>query len=184
MKNEIKESVFKDFTRKYSLSKTLRFELIPEGKTLENMRNHLRYDKELQTFLADQEIEDAYQILKPVFDYLHEQFITESLESETAKKLNFKGYLEKYKNRKELKDKDFEVIEKTLRKAFAGTYEEAAENFRERAGKDAKGKYLLEDRGCKILTEQGILKYIEKNIESFIEIKPKEEIKKALKDFK
>lgn len=53
-----KKSVFDSFTNKYALSKTLRFELKPVGRTLENMRTHLKYDENLQTFLKDQAIED------------------------------------------------------------------------------------------------------------------------------
>ena len=69
--------IFSEFTNLYSLSKTLRFELKPIGKTLENMRDNLKFDKNLQTFFSDQEIENAYQTLKPIFDSLHEEFITE-----------------------------------------------------------------------------------------------------------
>lgn len=180
---ETKKSIFDDFTGKYQLSKTLRFELKPVGKTLDNMREHLRYDKNLQTFLEDQEIEDAYQSLKPVFDFLHEQFITKSLESDIVKKIDFAKYLEKYKHRKDLQEKDFESVEKLLRDEFPKAYNEAAEKLRIKAGKSEKGKNILNDNGHKILTEKGILEYIEKNISEFMEIKPKEEIEKALDAF-
>jgi CRISPR-associated protein Cpf1 len=96
-------SHFNQFTGLYSLSKTLRFELRPVGKTLENMRNRVfvdkngnnkkDYDPALQTFLKDQSIEDAYQYLKPYFDKLHEEFITDSLNSDTARRLDFSDYL-------------------------------------------------------------------------------------------
>src|SRR3989338_4775167 len=89
-------SVFDQFTNLYSLSKTLRFELKPEGKTLKNMREHLRWDEKLQTFFADQEVEDAYQTLKPIFDKLHEEFINDSLNSEQVKNIDFSEYLSEY----------------------------------------------------------------------------------------
>ncbi|KKT34863.1 MAG: hypothetical protein UW24_C0020G0033 [Parcubacteria group bacterium GW2011_GWA2_44_12] len=79
------ENIFDQFTGKYSLSKTLRFELKPVGKTLEKMREHFEYDKNIQTFLYDQRIEDAYQTLKPEVDKFHEEFITDSLQSQSAK---------------------------------------------------------------------------------------------------
>lgn len=85
-------SVFEGMTNLYSLSKTLRFELKPVGKTRENMDDNLEYDKDLQTFLKDQSIEDAYQVLKPVFDTIHEDFITQSLESEEGKKIDIAEY--------------------------------------------------------------------------------------------
>lgn len=184
MTDETKEkSIFDEFTGKYSLSKTLRFELNPIGKTLDNMREHLRYDENLQTFLADQEIENAYQSLKPVFDFLHEQFINESLESDIVKKINFAKYLEKYKHRKDLQEKDFESVEKSLRDEFPKAYDEAAEKLKIKAGKNKKGKDILTDNGYKILTEKGILEYIEKNTAEFSRIKPKEEIEEALTAF-
>ena len=53
------------------------------------MNENLKYEESFKTFLKDQDIEDAYQILKPVFDIIHENFITKSLESEEAKKIDF-----------------------------------------------------------------------------------------------
>ena len=82
---------FNDFNKLYSLSKTLRFELKPIGKTRENI------EKNNPSFIKDKEIKEAYQILKPVFDLLHEEFITNSLESPEPKKLNIETYFEIYK---------------------------------------------------------------------------------------
>ena len=109
--------IFADFTNQYSLSKTLRFELKPEGKTLENMRTHLEYDKDLQTFMKDQDIEDAYQTLKPAIDKIHEVFITKSLESKEAKEIDFAEYFEKYKKQEDDKG------EKELMKEIGNLYE-------------------------------------------------------------
>src|SRR3989344_5958259 len=176
-------SIFDKFTRQYSLSKTLRFELKPVGKTLENMRNHLGFDEKLQTFFADQEIKHAYMTLKPIFDSIHEKFITESLASSVAKKINFLEYFKKYKNRKELGEKEFQNIEKQLRTKFNDAYIEAAESLRKKAGKDEKGKYVLRDASYKVLTEQGILKYIAKNTVEFGNIESREKIDHALKAF-
>lgn len=89
------KSIFDEFTGKYSISKTLRFELRPVGNTLKNMRTAFEYDESIQTFLVDQRIEDAYQTLKPVIDKFHEEFITDSLQSEIARKINFLEYINK-----------------------------------------------------------------------------------------
>lgn len=171
-------SIFDSFTNQYSLSKTLRFELRPVGKTLENMRHHLRYDEKLQTFLADQEIEDAYLALKPIFDSLHEEFITESLESEPASKIDFTDYYRKYEEKAELKDE-----EKKLRSHFTKAYEETANLWKQKAGTNDKGKAILTEKSYKVLTEKGILEYIRKNADQFPEIKSAEEILAALKAF-
>lgn len=177
-------SIFDQFTRKYALSKTLRFELKPVGKTLENMRRHLRYDKNLQTFLADQEIEDAYQILKPVLDAVHEEFINRSLESDAVKKINFSEYFKNYQEKDVLKESNLENIEKHLRKFFSKAYDDTAETLKNDAGKNGKGKNIFKERSYKILTEKGILDYIGKSAEKFSDIKPGAEIDKALSVFK
>lgn len=179
-------SLFSNFTNLYELSKTLRFELKPIGKTLEKMREHLQYDRNLQTFLADQDIEDAYQTLKPLFDYLHKEFITGSLESETARNIDFYGYLKEYRNNKEVKgkNKNLENIEKLLRNALAETYQNAAKSLKEKAGKDEREKDILTEKGYKILTEKGILEYIRRDASKFSEIKSEKEILEALKVFK
>ncbi len=176
-------NLFGDFTNLYSLSKTLRFELKPVGKTLENMRKHLRYDESLQTFLADQEIEDAYQKLKPVFDHLHEKFIGESLESEAAQKITFDDYLELYRNRKNVQERDIENEEKKLRSQFAAAYETTADLWKKRTGNNAKEKPILGEKSFKILTERGILEFIRKNIDTFAPIQPVQAIEKALTSF-
>lgn len=152
---------FDDFTNLYSLSKTLRFELRPVGKTIENMREHLRYDEYLQTFLADQEIEDAYQALKPLFDSSHEEFITDSLESEIAKNIDFSEYLKIYRDKKNLKEKDFESHEKLLRNQLGETYTEAGEIWKTKKYLNyqwKKGSKIA--NGSDILSCQDILKLI------------------------
>ena len=106
------KSLFDNFTQQYSLSKTLRFELRPVGKTLENMHAQLEYNKDLQTFLKDQEIEDAYQKLKPLFDELHEEFITDSLDSVQAKQIDFSEYLALYEVKKELQTVEKNYVKK------------------------------------------------------------------------
>ncbi|NJK71824.1 MAG: hypothetical protein HC932_06370 [Thermales bacterium] len=87
------QSIFSKFTNLYSLTKTLRFELKPVGKTLENMKNNLGYDIDLQTFLKDQEIEDAYNLIKPELDKIHEEFINEALTLNEDSDIDFESYL-------------------------------------------------------------------------------------------
>lgn len=115
---------FSQFTNKYSLSKTLRFELKPVGKTLEKMKTNFAYDQDLKTFLKDQKIEDAYQALKPFIDEIHKEFITSSLESERAKKIDFTSYFEAYKAKKDDKG------EKVLREKIGELYKIGEENIK------------------------------------------------------
>lgn len=149
-------AVFDNFTNLYSLSKTLRFELKPEGKTLENMHQHLRYDKALQTFLADQEIEDAYQKLKPLFDKLHEEFINDSLNSDQAKNIDFSEYLTEYRTKRDLQN-----IEKKLREEIGKTFIEAGGKWKqEKYPKYGWKKGSKIANGSDILLTQDILELI------------------------
>lgn len=115
---------FSQFTNKYSLSKTLRFELKPVGKTLEKMKTNFAYDQDLQTFLKDQKIEDAYQALKPFIDEIHEKFIIASLKFEEAKHIDFSDYFKAYKQKKDDKD------EKVLREKIGELYKIGEENIK------------------------------------------------------
>ena len=64
--------LFDQFTNVYSLSKTLRFELIPQGKTLEYI--------EQQGILSEDEARaDNYKIVKALLDEYHKRFISEAL---------------------------------------------------------------------------------------------------------
>ena len=70
------KSVFDDFTNLYSLSKTLRFELKPVGKTL----NHLP-----DVVVTDAHIKKLYtEVMKPALDSLHSDFITETLKNNVS----------------------------------------------------------------------------------------------------
>lgn len=140
-------------------------------------------DLQLINFLHDQQVEDAYQILKPVFDKLHEEFITKSLEGDAAKKINFEDYYNLYakqkgeqdKDKKKKIDKPLETERGKLRRAFTPIYEAEGENFKDKAGKDEKDKLILKESSFKVLTEAGILKYIKNNIDGIAkkEIKDK-----------
>ena len=59
------------FTNKYSISKTLRFRLIPQGKTLEYFNK--RY------LASDVERSDEYQIVKEYIDRYHKTFIEKKI---------------------------------------------------------------------------------------------------------
>jgi CRISPR-associated protein Cpf1 len=71
----------KDFTNLYQLSKTLRFELIPQGKTLEHI--------EKNGFLTqDEHRAESYQEVKRIIDDYHKAFIEKAL---TGFKLKYKS---------------------------------------------------------------------------------------------
>jgi len=138
-------------------------------------------DLQLVNFLHDERIEDAYQVLKPVFDTLHEEFITDSLESAEAKKIDFGNYYglyekqksEQNKDEKKKIDKPLETERGKLRKAFTPIYEAEGKNLKNKAGKEKKDKDILKESGFKVLIEAGILKYIKNNIDEFADKKLK-----------
>ena len=89
---------FNQFTNLYQVSKTLRFELQPIGKTAKTFEKWLKQmdmTKDVENLFAkDKRIRDAYLVIKPIMDKLHEQFIEVSLSSSEAKKIDFLKYFE------------------------------------------------------------------------------------------
>jgi CRISPR-associated protein Cpf1 len=61
---------FKDFTKLYSLNKTLRFELIPQGETSERI---------IAKWLDDTERAESYSKVKSLIDCRHREIINEVL---------------------------------------------------------------------------------------------------------
>jgi len=59
-----KENIFENFTHQYSLSKTLRFELIPTEETK-------RFLEKNEIIKKDAVIDESYHKAKPYFDSLH-----------------------------------------------------------------------------------------------------------------
>lgn len=106
---------YSDFTNLYQLSKTLRFELKPVGKTAETFKQWLsemnNSDKEENLFAKDKKIKNAYMVIKPIIDKLHERFIEKSLTSKEAKEIDFSPYFEAYKQKNVL-----DTFEEGLRK--------------------------------------------------------------------
>ncbi|WP_156470903.1 hypothetical protein, partial [Francisella hispaniensis] len=67
-------SIYQGFVNKYNLSKTLRFELIPQGKTRENI-------KIKGLILDDEKRAKDYKKAKQIIDKYHQFFIEEILSS-------------------------------------------------------------------------------------------------------
>lgn len=166
MQNDL---VWNDLVNKYSLSKTLRFELRPVDKD----RNLLSPNESNRVFAdiieKDKKIKQAYIILKPILDKIHEQVINKSLSSKEAKEINFSDYYDIYKKKGKLK-----TIEKDLREEIVNTFKIGVNLIKENSVKDTKGKSIFKDKaktkdkiGIHCLTESGMLEYIKKNIFNF-----------------
>lgn len=111
---------FEQFTNLYSLSKTLRFELKPMGRTLENI-----HKSEILTF--DEHRAESYSKVKKIIDQYHKAFIESVLGrfaleyNSLGKKNSLQEYYELYMVRvkTDAQKKEFEAIHDSLRKQIA-----------------------------------------------------------------
>lgn len=134
---------FENFTGLYPLSKTLRFELKPIGKTLE-------YIEKNELLATDKDRAESYVKVKKIIDRYHKQFIEDSLRDFKLKYNNEgkKDSLEEYfyyyklKNRDD-RQKDFEEIQKNLRKQIVSRFKEH-EKYNNLFGKKLIREDLLE----------------------------------------
>jgi CRISPR-associated protein Cpf1 len=106
------DSNITSFSFKYSLSKTLRFELKPVGKTLENIQNKGLIAK-------DEERSKSYARMKKTIDAFHKYFIELAMKEVELTKLN--EYVEHYYESAERKKEDsfiksFDKVKADLRK--------------------------------------------------------------------
>lgn len=130
-----KNTISDNFTNLYSLSKTLRFELKPIGKTAENIQAK-------GLLKEDESRAKEYQVVKKIIDKYHKLFIEESFDSvlqPVNDRNSFQKLFEKqvhnfsklyYKTNKDDKDKnELEAISKIMRKlivsVFKGNYNES-----------------------------------------------------------
>ena len=120
-------NVFKPFTGLYPLSKTLRFELIPVGKTLENIEKK-------GLIVQDEQRACEYEKVKDIIDRYHKQFIRMCLSSLKLKLESDGGddSLEDYvklmslAKRNEKEEKLFSKVKGNLRKQVVEAFKNEA----------------------------------------------------------
>ena len=98
------------FTNLYPISKTLRFELIPQGKSLENMKSK-------GLIAEDQHRADSYQKVKSIIDEFHKYYI----ESVLAKlEIDVSEYADLYyaANKTSDRDEKMKALENTYREKY------------------------------------------------------------------
>ncbi|MBI5219123.1 MAG: type V CRISPR-associated protein Cas12a/Cpf1 [Bacteroidia bacterium] len=115
---------FKSFTKQYSLSKTLRFELKPVGKTLANIETKglLKQDSQRAA---------SYKEMKKTIDKYHKDFIELALKNVRLTKLE--GYCELYSKSKEDRDEAaYKKVKEDLRKEIVRAFSsgEAKEKYK------------------------------------------------------
>src|SRR3989344_582652 len=124
---ETKKSIFDEFTNLYSLRKTLRFELIPQGRTLE-------YINKKGLISKDEQLAQSYQRMKKTIDGFHKYFIDLALSK--TKLTRLKEFEELYsadaeKKKEESFKKEFGKVKEILRKEIVSSFEsgEAGKTF-------------------------------------------------------
>lgn len=150
----------KDFKRIYSLSKTLRFELKPIGKTLEHI--------EKSGILAqDQHRAESYVEVKKIIDEYHKAFIESVLKDfRFSENMGEKNSLEEFlayymcKSKDETQKRQFADIQDKLRKQIA--------------------KRFLDDDRFKRIDKKELIK---EDLLSFVEEAEKRQLIKEFKDF-
>jgi CRISPR-associated protein Cpf1 len=103
------------FTNQYPLSKTLKFELIPQGKTLENIQHEGLLEQDNNRAVS-------YQKIKRLIDEYHKVFIENSLKG--MKLVELEVYSEWYqkKDKVDADKKAFEKVKEALRKQISLTF--------------------------------------------------------------
>ncbi|MEI6222445.1 MAG: type V CRISPR-associated protein Cas12a/Cpf1 [bacterium] len=120
-------SKFSQFTKQYSLSKTLRFELKPLGNTSAML-------EEAQVLQKDQLIQEKYKKTKPFFDQLHREFVKEALqETEIEGIEEYSQILEEWKKDKKNKEitKQYQEATKKLRAEVVKLFQKKAAQWSE-----------------------------------------------------
>ncbi len=108
------EDIFKDFTKVYSVAKTLRFSLIPQWETE-------KYIQKVGILQQDEDRAKKYQLAKQVLDTYHREFIEEKLSEFEYDWNELYQAFEQYEISRS--DKDRKELEKVQKKAQTAIYE-------------------------------------------------------------
>lgn len=130
--------LFDNFTKQYQISKTLRFELVPQGETA-------KFIKEKGLLKQDEARADDYKKVKKLIDEYHKVFIEKALSGKKLSKIILQDYLNEY-TKVEKDNKALSKISETLRK-------EIAEWLKDNPIKDEKN--LIEEKVPEYLIKQG-----------------------------
>lgn len=144
-------SHFSDFTQKYALSKTLRFELKPVSEKTKILL------EENKVFQKDESIKKKYIQTKPFFDQLHRDFIKESFQNIELSWLsvlyeNWKLYKQDKKTNEKLYKKSAENLRKEVVSFLDANWKNWALKYKP-AG--------LKKDNIEILFEEGIFRVLE-----------------------
>lgn len=175
----MKEKFYSNLTNLYSLTKTLRFELIPESATKKRLNEWIQeYNSNVisnDNFVAiDYKKMKAYNNAKHLLDILHENYINIALESEIAKSIDISKYFELYCKKDNAIGYKKELIneEKELRSIVGNSFGVAEEYYvgkiKDAISKFGKEMNLTSRQEESVLTDKNIIKYVRKNADELI----------------
>ncbi len=145
-------SIFKNLTNQYSLSKTLRFELRPHPLT-SGLDEIISIDTGIKKLYENE--------MKPLFDTLHFDFISQSLAQVEFPTEKLESVLNKYRSLKEQKtkgiEKELEGSLQELRTIITDTFESTGNNWKKEWLEQG---FKIKSSGYKVLTEEGILEVL------------------------
>ena len=111
-------SIYKKMHRFYPVSKTLRFELKPIGKTRENIEK----EKLIET---DEKRHKDFKKVKKYCDEVHKDFIEKTLKNVNLENLDKYYKLFNVENRNDEQKKEFSELQESLRKEIADAFKNA-----------------------------------------------------------
>ncbi|MBR6436064.1 MAG: type V CRISPR-associated protein Cas12a/Cpf1, partial [Thermoguttaceae bacterium] len=169
-------SIFDKFTGQYTVSKTIRMELRPIGKTLDHI-------KQLKLVSEDEVRADKYKKIKPLIDDYHKWFIDEVLREDKGTLPTQKDWeslgeaIKKYQDKKsDDARKELEKNQKNLRAAIAKAFK-TSPSFKKRYG----DKYLKKLFGKELITK--LLEEYWNEYHPFSDESDEKEARKARKAF-
>jgi len=139
----------KKFTNLYPVSKTLRFELIPQGKTLEHIEENGLLEQ-------DEHRSKSYILVKKIIDEYHKVFITRALDNTKLHSMDDYLFYYRIPKRSEDEKKKFEEIQTKLRKQIADNFTKHAAYknlFSKELIKEDLKAFVQADDDKKIVTE-------------------------------
>lgn len=115
----MKAELFKTFVDEYPVSKTLRFSLIPVGRTLENIEKDGILD-------CDEKRSEEYKRVKKLLDEYYKTFIEHALTNVELDINSLEEYERLYniKNKSDKEKADFDSVQKNLRKQIVKALKE------------------------------------------------------------
>jgi hypothetical protein len=139
---------FNDFKNLYQLSKTLRFELKPVGKTLD-------FIQEKGLLNQDEERAESYKRVKKIIDEYHKVFIDECLKGTSIEEIDFFEQLYFKTIKEDVDKKALEALQKKFRKQIAERFTKTD------AFKRLFGKELIKEDLAQIVQDESALNDIE-----------------------